>query len=133
MIGRAIGFLLIAAGSLPAQWLDVPYVRQIEAGCGAASIAMVMQYWSRETPGIDAAAMDGDRIYRLLAPSSGKGISGQALKQYIEAHGFDAYSFSGELRDMEQHLEKGRPLVACLAPRGPRQALHYVGVVGKTD
>ena len=131
---KSLGWLMLA-GLVHAQWLDVPYVRQIEAGCGAASIAMVMQYWSHETPelGVATDAMDGDRIYRLLAGSSGKGISGESLKQYLSSNGFDAYAFNGELRDIEQHLAKGRPLVVCLAPRGSRQPLHYVVVVGKTD
>jgi len=44
---RLIASLLAVAASPawsdPSQWLDVPYVRQVEAGCGAASIAMVMQ------------------------------------------------------------------------------------------
>jgi len=26
-------------------WLDIPFVKQEKDGCGAASIAMVMQYW----------------------------------------------------------------------------------------
>ena len=26
-------------------WLDVPYIKQTEEGCGSASIAMVLQYW----------------------------------------------------------------------------------------
>jgi hypothetical protein len=26
-------------------WLDVPFVRREKDGCGAASVAMVMQYW----------------------------------------------------------------------------------------
>src|ERR1043165_5812507 len=26
-------------------WLDVPFIKQEKDGCGAASIAMVMQYW----------------------------------------------------------------------------------------
>ncbi len=117
----------------PSQWLDVPYVRQVEAGCGAASIAMVMQYWIRREPRIDPAAADGDRIYRLLASSPGKGISGQALKRYLEEHGFATFVFDGELRDLREHLEKGRPVVVCLAPKGPRAPLHYAVVVGSSE
>ena len=29
-------------------WLDVPFVKQEKDGCGAASIAMVMQYWQAQ-------------------------------------------------------------------------------------
>ena len=53
MFGRAvrIGLLLLGvcgmllAADLPGVWLDVPFVKQEKDGCGAASIAMVMQYW----------------------------------------------------------------------------------------
>jgi len=31
-------------------WLDVPFVKQEKDGCGAASIAMVMQYGSATRP-----------------------------------------------------------------------------------
>src|SRR6266404_7638288 len=77
-------------------WLDVPYVAQTGAGCGAASIAMVMQYWIRQQPGLDSGAADADRIYRLLSREPGKVISGQALKRYLEGQGFAAFVFDGE-------------------------------------
>jgi len=38
---------LVFAGEQTAVWLDVPFVKQEKNGCGAASIAMVMQYWQR--------------------------------------------------------------------------------------
>lgn len=130
------GLMAILAGSFsPArshqsQWLDVPYVHQLESGCGAASISMVMQYWVRQQPQLDPAAADSDQIYKLLSPSPRKGISGQALKQYLGEHGFDAFIFAGELLDLQHHVEKGRPLVVCLAPKGAHAPLHYVVVVG---
>lgn len=138
---RASGSVVVwlLAGSLShvrsgeLQWLDVPYVRQVDAGCGAAAIAMVMQYWIRQDKRLDPAAADADRIFKLLAPSPGKGISGQALKRYLEGQGFDAFVFDGEMRDLQQHLAKGRPLVVCLAPRTSRALLHYVVAVGVSD
>lgn len=112
-------------------WLDVPYVQQAEStGCGSASIAMVMQYWMRQDTRIDPAAADAERIYSLLSSSSREGIRGQALKGYLEEHGFSAYAFNGELGDLRNHIEKGRPIVVCLAPRGPNAPLHYAVVVG---
>ena len=111
-------------------WLDVPYVHQAEAGCGAASIAMVMQYWIRQDARLDSHAADGDRIFKLLSAPSKKGISGQALKTYLEEHGFDAFVFDGELEDLRAHIQKGRPVVVCLAPRGSRAPLHFAVVVG---
>jgi predicted double-glycine peptidase len=130
-------WLLLLAHSLAwsdaASWLDVPFVQQAEDGCGAASVAMIMQYWARLEPHADAAAADGDRIYRLLSSPGGNGISGQALKRYLEQHGFSAFVIDGELRDLRQHLEKGRPLIVCTAPRGRHAPLHYAVVVGISD
>jgi len=46
---RTIVLMLCVGGVLsadrPSIWLDVPFVKQEKDGCGAASIAMVMQYW----------------------------------------------------------------------------------------
>ncbi len=122
--------LLLFAGA--SGWLDVPYVRQLEEGCGAASVAMVMQYWSSRDTRVDRTAADADTIYRALAPAAGKGSSGQSLKSYLESHGFRAYVFTGEMEDLHHHLDKGRPLIVCLAPRGLKAQLHYVVVVGLT-
>jgi predicted double-glycine peptidase len=110
-------------------WLDVPFVRQVRAGCGSAALAMVMQYWVKHQPGLDAAAADAERIDKALPPSS-EGISGEALKRYLEEHGFAAFVFNGELEDLRNHVAKGRPAVVCLAPKGPRAPLHFVVVVG---
>ncbi|HUQ94469.1 MAG TPA: C39 family peptidase, partial [Bryobacteraceae bacterium] len=99
------------------------------AGCGSAAVAMVMQYWVRQQPGLDAAAADAERIDKVLPPSS-KGISGQALKNYVEANGFTGFLFNGELSDLRNHLEKGRPVVVCLGLKGPKGPLHFAVVVG---
>src|SRR4029077_18169216 len=40
---RLSGAMAFASG--PGVWVDVPFIRQEKDGCGAASIAMVMQYW----------------------------------------------------------------------------------------
>ena len=130
LIGMLLAGAFSPAHGAESPWLDVPFVRQVEAGCGAASIAMVMQYWIRRDFRLDPAAADGDRIYKLLSSSSGKGISGQALKQYLEEQGFTAFIFDGELQDLREHLKQGRPVVVCLAPKGPRAPLHYAVVVG---
>ena len=29
-------------------WLDVPFVKQSEDGCGSAAISMLLQYWSAQ-------------------------------------------------------------------------------------
>jgi uncharacterized protein YvpB len=90
---------------------------------------MVVQYWAREQPNLESAASDSEEIDRLL-PASAKGIQGRALKAFLEGHGFDAYIFDGELSDVKDHFEKGRPLIVCLALSGPRGPLHYAVVAG---
>jgi predicted double-glycine peptidase len=115
-------------------WLDVPWVEQVDAGCGPAAIAMVMQYWIRQDHRLDPAAADADRIRKTMSSAlSKKGTSGEALKAYLQQHGFDAYVIDGELNDLRQHLAKGRPLIVCLGPRGPQAPLHYAVVVGVSD
>lgn len=133
----ALALLMIGLPSFAAaadsQWLEVPFVHQVKARCGSAAIAMVMQYWASRQPGLDTVAADAERIDQVLPPGSAKGIQGKALKRYLEAHGFAAFVFSGEIRDLQQHLAKGRPLVVSLGLNGSRAPLHYVVVVGLKD
>jgi ABC-type bacteriocin/lantibiotic exporter with double-glycine peptidase domain len=116
-------------GQPASAWLDVPYVEQVKAGCGSAAVAMVIQYWARQFPALQSAAEDTERIDRLL-PGSANGIRGEALRNYLEQRGFSAYVFDGEISDLQHHFDKGRPLIVCLAPRGPKAPLHYAVVVG---
>ncbi len=109
-------------------WLDVPFIRQVRYGCGPAAVAMVMQYWAREQPGLDVTP--AERINQTLPSFSKKGLAGRKLQLYLEEHGFDAYVFNGELDDLRQHLLKGRPVIVCLGPKGPREPLHYTVAVG---
>jgi predicted double-glycine peptidase len=113
-------------------WLDVPYVRQVKAGCGAAAIAMVVQYWARHHPELQDAANEMDRIDELL-PASKRGIRGAALQEYLEKRGFTAYVFDGEVKDLRAHFAKGRPVVVCLGLSGAKGPLHYAVVVGIDD
>jgi ABC-type bacteriocin/lantibiotic exporter with double-glycine peptidase domain len=125
---------IAAACAIAAQtaWLDVPFVQQEKAGCGAAAVAMVVGYWARESPALAEAAKDSERINDLL-PASARGIRGRELKRYMEERGFDVYVFDGEISDLRQHSEKGRPVVVCLGPRGVKGPLHYAVVVGVED
>jgi uncharacterized protein YvpB len=136
-LGLGLGLALLSLSVLlcfgdSARWIDVPFVRQVRAGCGAAAIAMVMQYWVKHDSGLDAAAADAEHIDAAL-PASSKGIFGNELKKYLEAHGFSAFVFNAEPRDLEQHLAKGRPVVVCLGLKGPDGPLHYAVVVGLGD
>jgi len=135
--------LLFAAGA-PGLWLDVPFVKQEKNGCGAASIAMVMQYWQRQPAQrqsgqrqsgqrVDQDA-DAQTIQRALYSRRGHGIYASDLERYLQQHGFRTFAFQGRLDDLKQHLAKGRPLIVALKPvvlkpeRG--DASHYVVVTG---
>src|SRR5690242_8534673 len=103
-------------------WLDVPFVRQTADGCGAASIAMVMQYWARQTG--SSVAGDAVEIQRALYSRRAHGIYASAMQAYLQAHGFQSFAFSGKWDDLQHHLAKGRPLI--VAVRSSAAALHYL-------
>lgn len=109
--------------------LDVPFVRQQKQGCGAASIAMIMQYWANRgahfSPGADTASL----VYRALYRPDLHGSLGGDMVAYLRDHGFAAFAIEGSWTDLDVNLSRGRPLIACLSPsrKGP---LHYVVVAG---
>lgn len=51
------------------------------------------------------------------------------MVEYLRQQGFVALAFSGNWNDLEQQLQKGRPLIAALRPQGQSQ-LHYVVIDG---
>jgi Papain-like cysteine protease AvrRpt2 len=57
---------LLVAAEPAGLWLDVPFVKQEKDGCGAASIAMVMQYWRRQQPKSAGEDSDVGRIQQAL-------------------------------------------------------------------
>jgi ABC-type bacteriocin/lantibiotic exporter with double-glycine peptidase domain len=119
---------LLCAADTSGSWLDVPFVKQEKNGCGAASIAMVMQFWQRQQGTAPNADSDAGRIQQALYSRQAHGIYAADLKRYLEQHGYAAYAFEGREDDLRQHIEKGRPLIAALKPAGA--PLHYVVVTG---
>ncbi len=120
---------MLAASDSPGIWLDVPFVKQEKEGCGAASIAMVMQFWQQKQG--QAITKDSDAVYiqNTLYSREGHGIYAADLEHYFQQRGFRTFSFRGEWADLKQHLEKGRPLIVALQPSGGAP-LHYVVVTG---
>jgi ABC-type bacteriocin/lantibiotic exporter with double-glycine peptidase domain len=120
---------LLRAADAPGVWLDVPFVKQDKDACGAASIAMVMQYWLRQQgqPANDSA--DAIQIERALYSSRAHGIYASHMERYLQQNGFRTFAIRGEWSDLSQHLEKGRPLIVAMKPSG-HAALHYVVVSG---
>jgi ABC-type bacteriocin/lantibiotic exporter with double-glycine peptidase domain len=117
----------LAAASV---WIDVPYIHQEKEGCGAASIAMVMQYWGREKGVKFARSADPHEIQRALYSKEAGGILASDMKKYLEQAGLKTFAFKGEWADLQEHISQGRPLIVCLQSPGWRSLLHYVVVAG---
>jgi ABC-type bacteriocin/lantibiotic exporter with double-glycine peptidase domain len=111
-------------------WLDVPFVKQEKDGCGAASIAMVMQYWFKRLDRADSESVDAAEIHRALYEPGARGVYASAMERYFKQRGFDTFAFSGEWEDLLNHLRKGRPLIVALEPSEAGAPLHYVVVAG---
>jgi ABC-type bacteriocin/lantibiotic exporter with double-glycine peptidase domain len=104
--------------------LDVPLVWQEKDLCGAASLAMVFEYWGRK--------ISQYVIANALGHEPGEGLSGEDLRAYSERSGFSAFLFQGDLKVIKDHLRKGRPVVVAI--RSKSAALyHYIVLVGFDD
>ena len=122
-----------------ATWIDVPFVKQPAEGCGAASIAMIMQYWQhqdRNTSRLSpvsapesSSGSDVGHIQQALYSKPAHGIYASDLQEYLTAHGFATYVVHGDLELLTHHIERGRPLIVALKPTSA-QGLHYVVVAG---
>jgi ABC-type bacteriocin/lantibiotic exporter with double-glycine peptidase domain len=117
------------ASELANLWLDVPFVPQQKEGCGAASIAMVMQYWEQYQGEPLHHEAQPAPILRALYSGPAHGIYASAMLRYFQQNGYRAFVFAGQPADLERELQQGRPLIAALKP-GPGPSLHYVVVVG---
>lgn len=111
-------------------WLDVPFIRQEKDGCGAAVIAMVMQYWRKQLSLPLDTVSDAAAIQRDLYSSKGHGIYASDVERYFKQHNFHTFVFPGEWDDLPRQIEKGRPLIVALKPALLERQLHYVVVVG---
>jgi len=111
-------------------WLDVPYVKQSEDGCGSATIAMLLQYWNGHGETIDASRADVTAIQEKLYSAKAHGIFASDMEQYLRESHFRAFGFRGAWRDLQEHLKRGRPLLISLQPTGVRTRFHYVVVAG---
>jgi ABC-type bacteriocin/lantibiotic exporter with double-glycine peptidase domain len=122
--------MLPAAAGSSGVMLDVPFVAQPKNGCGAASIAMVMQYWERNRDNGHTQRADVETIQRELYSAHAKGIFASAMERYFQSAGYRTFTLRGAWSDLRENLEKGRPLIIGLAPGRSRDPLHYVVVAG---
>ncbi len=120
---------VVLAGTGASLWLDVPFIKQEKNGCGAASVAMIMQYWQRQQRQSLSNSADPARIQHALYSKDAHGIYASALERYFSEHGYRAFAFRGQWSDLETNLAKGRPLLVALQS-GRRDPLHYVVITG---
>lgn len=115
------------AGATRGFWLDIPFVKQTKNGCGAAVLSMTMQYWLRQGITLDPQAADAARIQDELYSAELHGILASQMREYLEAHGFQAVAFRGLWDDLSRQLAKGRPLIVAMRSGGES---HYVVIAG---
>lgn len=116
-----LAVLLTTLAHAASQPLTVPFLKQQKNGCGAASVAMVMNYWGVQKSGAE--------VYRTLYDPKLHGIPLIEMKRYLEDQGFRAFTLHGRWADVEQHLSKGRPVVVSLKKKGS-SPMHYAVVTG---
>jgi len=111
-------------------WLDVPFVKQSEDGCGSASVSMVLRYWNSHGAQIDSRRSDPDAIQKQLYSRKARGIFASGLQNYLKESGFRVFPLQGEWKDLQEQLNQGRPLIVSLQPGKEKSPLHYVVVTG---
>lgn len=116
MLAAAIPFLLAAA-------LDVPYIHQQKDTCGAAALAMVLQYWG--------VAATHDEVARELLQPELHGIAGSRLAAFAAARGMTAIAHAGDVDHLREFVGKGRPMIVAWAMGHGRH--HDVVVTGFDD
>jgi ABC-type bacteriocin/lantibiotic exporter with double-glycine peptidase domain len=120
---------VLFAADLDGMWLDVPFVKQEKNGCGAATIAMVMQYWQQQQGEPVSPFADSVEILHALRGDSTREIYASQMERYFQQNGYRTFEFAGEWTLLKQQLGKGRPLIAALKPNSSRE-LHFVVVAG---
>jgi len=106
--------------------LDLPLVRQDELyNCGLAAISALCQYWEVELPPEERASL-------ARRASDEKGLSGNELREALDARGMETFLYSGVLDRSDtgvyKQIDAGRPLVVMVSPDG--KAHHYCLVLG---
>jgi len=105
--------------------IDVPFYKQLDKGCGAASLGMLVAYWSQRTPQLEPESPES--LYQRLYAEDEGGIRLADMKAYLADRGYHAFTLRGEFAQLERHVEKGRPVI--VSTRSGRR-LHYTVVTG---
>lgn len=117
-------FLLEAP--LQAGHLPVPLYHQRENGCGAASLAMLTNYWAEHA---NRPAESAEELYEQLHVESQGGVRLADMKAYLQANGFHAFTIRGTWDDIAAQLEKRRPVLIALR-HGNKPILHFAVISG---
>ena len=111
-------------------WLDVPYVKQSEDGCGSAAISMILEYWKAHGAQVSSERADATVIQKQLYSPKARGIRALDMESYLKESGFRVFPLQGDWKDLLEQLKQGRPLIASVQPGSARTPLHYVVVTG---
>ncbi len=111
-------------------WLNVPFVKQTEDGCGSAAISMVLQYWNAHGANVAPRRADALAIQSQLYSRKARGIYASDMETYLKESGFRVFPLQGEWKDLQEQLTQGRPVIVSLQPGNARAPLHYVVVTG---
>ena len=129
-----LGVLAVSRQGAPEEsagiWLDVPYVKQTEDGCGSASIAMLLQYWNGHGTPVAADRSDAASIQKKLYSRKARGIFASDMERYFQESGFREFAIRGAWSDLREHLRQGRPIIISMQPGRAKAPLHYVVVTG---
>ena len=106
----------------PLAVLDVPFISQSEALCGGAAAAMVLRYWGER--GLNAES------FAHLVDRSAAGIRTSALVGELRSRGWGATGIVGSRAQIEQELDRGRPVLALIEDRPG--TYHYIVIVAAT-
>jgi len=102
--------------------LDVPFLEQPVDRCGAASAAMVAQYYGRA---LDQAELDRFALIPALA-----GTTPELLVEGVERQGWQAEVVRGDTSSLAAYLSSGAPVIVMLGPAGADPRGHFVVATG---
>jgi predicted double-glycine peptidase len=111
-------------------WLDVPFVKQTEDGCGSAAISMLLQYWTAHGTSAEPVRADAAAIQKRLYSRKARGILASDMQSYLQETGFQVFAIEGQWKDLQEQLTQGRPLIISMQPGSVNSPLHYVVVTG---
>src|SRR5437899_12772694 len=87
-------------------WLDVPFVKQSEDGCGSAAISMVLQYWNAHGARVEPLRADARAIQKQLYSRKARGIYASDMESYLKDSGFRVFRLEGEWNDLQEQLKQ---------------------------